>query len=61
MSDEILKLFEGLTDREIYELRKAILPALRELREAIVTKSQNKQDERKAQKAQRIKNETLKR
>ena len=36
MSDEILKLFEGLTPKQFKEFRKRLVPALTEFRNEII-------------------------
>lgn len=45
MSDEVLKVFEGLTDKQAKELRRRIIQALSELRREVTEKqNENKQN-----------------
>lgn len=44
MSDAILRIFEGLTEDEVRELRKAITPALQELKEKIIQSNRQNKD-----------------
>lgn len=61
MSGDVLKLFEGLTEQEARELRKAIMPTLWELRTVILAKRQdaNLHLDKQGQNKQRLHNGKL--